>query len=302
MITTLSRIIHFGLKNFWRNGLLSTATVIVMLMALLVSLGLIIFGQITDRAIASLQDKIDIVVYFNTNTPEDQILNIKQSVESLAEVKDVQYTSRDQAREDFKTRHKNDQSISRAIDIVGENPLEASLNVKAHSPDQYATIVESLSSTAFKEFVSHVSYDENQTAIDRLVAIIDYVNRGGLALTIILSVIAGLIVFNTIRLAIYSNRDEIGVMRAVGASNSLVRGPFMVDGIVVGVLAAVLSLILAAPIISFISPYLASFIPGANIFQYFYSNIFSLLGLQVLFGTGIGTLSSFLAVRRYLRN
>ncbi|MEK7180879.1 MAG: permease-like cell division protein FtsX [Patescibacteria group bacterium] len=302
MITTLSRIIHFGFKNFWRNGLLSTATVAVMFLALLVSLGLIIFREVTSRAVVSLQDKIDIVVYFNTNTPEDQILNIKQSVESLAEVKGIDYVSRVQALELFKSRHKTEQSITRAINIVGDNPLEASLNIKAYSPDQYASIATSLNNPVFKDFISQVSYEKNKVAIDRLVAIIEDINRGGLALTILLAVVAGLIVFNTIRLAIYSNRDEIGIMRAVGASNALVRGPFMVDGMVVGILAAVFSLILAIPIISFLSPYLSRFIPGLNISQYFYSNLITFLLLQMVFGMAIGTVSSFLAVRKYLKN
>ena len=273
-----------------------------MLLALLVSLGLIVFKEVTRKAVASLQDKIDIVVYFNTNTLEDQILNIKQSVESLPEVKSVEYISREQAIKIFKEKHKNEQSISRAIDIVGDNPLEASLNIKAHSPEQYASIAASLDNPVFKDFISQRSYEKNKGAIDRLVSIIEDINRGGLALTILLSVIAGLIVFNTIRLAIYSSRDEIGIMRAVGASNALVRGPFMVDGIAVGILAAVVSLILAMPILSFVSPYLSRFIPGLNISQYFYSNIFSFLLLQVVFGTAIGTVSSFLAVRKYLRN
>jgi len=273
-----------------------------MLLALLVSLGLIVFKEVTNKAVVSLQDKIDIVVYFNTNTPEDQILNIKQSVESLAEVKGVDYISRAQALELFKTKHKSEQSITRAINIVGDNPLEASLNIKAHSPDQYASIAASLNNPVFKDSISQVSYEKNKVAIDRLVAIIEEINRGGLALTILLAVVAGLIVFNTIRLAIYSNRDEIGIMRAVGASNALVRGPFMVDGMVVGILAAVFSLILATPIIVFLSPYLSRFIPGLNISQYFYGNIIGFLLLQMVFGMAIGTVSSFLAVRKYLRN
>ncbi len=302
MITTLSRIIHFGVKNFWRNGLLSAATVLVMLLALLVSLGLILFREVTNQAVVSLQDKIDIVVYFESNAPEDQILNVKQSIESLAEVKSVEYTSRDQALENLKTKHKGEDSIAKALNILEDNPLLASLNIRAHSPDQYAAIRESLNNPVFKDLIKSVSYDENQSVIDRLTSIIDYVNRGGLALTIVLAVIAGLIVFNTIRLAIYSNRDEIGVMRAVGASNALVRGPFMVDGILVGILAAVLSVIVALPTASFISPHLGRFISGLNIFHYFYSSLFSILGLQILFGAGIGALSSFLAVRRYLKN
>lgn len=302
MITTLSRIIHFGLKSFWRNGLLSTATVLVMLLALFVTLGLIIFSEVKDNAIVSLKDKIDIVVYFKTNTAEDQILSIKQSLESLPEVKEIVYVSKEKALEDFKAKHQDEQSVIGAVDTVGTNPFEASLNIRAFSPDQYAAIDESLNSSVFDQYISKKSFDENQVAIDRLVAIIDYVNRGGLALTIIMAVIAGLIVFNTIRLAIYSSRDEIGIMRAVGASNALVRGPFIVDGIIVGVLAAILSILLIVPVISFLSPHLAKFIPGSDLTGYFYANIFSLLGIQILFGAGIGILSGLIAIRRYLKN
>lgn len=302
MITTLSRIIHFGLKSFWRNGLLSTATVLVMLLALFVSLGLIVFSEVKDTAVVSLKEKIDIVVYFKTNTAEDQILSIKQSLESLPEVKEIEYVSKEKALEDFKAKHKDEQSVIGAVDTVGSNPFEASLNIRAFSPDQYATIDESLNSSVFDQYISKKSFDENQVAIDRLVAIIDYVNRGGLALTIIMTIIAGLIVFNTIRLAIYSSRDEISIMRAVGASNSLVRGPFIVDGILVGVIAAVLSILFVMPVVSFLSPHLAKFIPGSDLSNYFYSSLFSLLGLQILFGAGIGVFSSFMAIRRYLKN
>lgn len=260
------------------------------------------FSEVKNSAIVSLKDKIDIVVYFKTNTAEDQILSIKQSLESLPEVKEIEYVSKEQALQDFKEKHAGEQSVIGAVDTVGGNPFEASLNIRAFSPDQYAKIDESLNSEVFDKYISNKSFDENQVAIDRLVAIIDYVNRGGLALTIIMAVIAGLIVFNTIRLAIYSSRDEIGIMRAVGASNALVRGPFIVDGIIVGVLAAILSVLFVIPVVSFLSPHLAKFIPGSDLSSYFYSSLFSILGLQVLFGAGIGILSSFMAIRRYLKN
>ena len=301
MITTLSRIIHFGLKNFWRNGVLSTATVAIVVLALLMALGLVLFGVTTDRAIASVQDKIDISVYFTTATPEDQILNIKQSIEALNEVKSVVYVSRIEALELFKAEHANDE-IGEALGLLEDNPLEASLNIKATAPDQYASIAEGLQNPNLGPYISNVSYYENQIVIDRLVAIIKNVNRGGLALIIVLSFVAGLIVFNTVRLAIYSNRDEIGIMRAVGASNALVRGPFIVNGVIVGVLAAIVSLIVAMPGVGFVSPYLEGFIPGFSMSSYYYSGIIGLLGWQLLFGVGISTLSSFLAVRRYLRN
>lgn len=302
MFTIISRIIHFGFKNFRRNGLLSTATVAIMVLALLVFSGLLMFDVVAERAVGSIQDKIDISVYFKTTTPEDQILHLKESLQSLPEVKEVEYISRDKALEIFKESHKNDQVISQGINELNTNPLEASINIKAKKPDQYASIAEYLKAPDLDAYIDSVSYSKNQVVIDRLVSIIDTINRGGLVSTIFLALIAGLVVFNTIRIAIHSNREEIGIMRAVGASNLLVRGPLVIEGIIAGVLAAVLSMIITAPIVYFVAPYVKVFIPGFDAFQYFISDIWRLFLYQLLFGVGIGVLSSFIAVRRYLKN
>ncbi|MBU6501052.1 MAG: ABC transporter permease [Patescibacteria group bacterium] len=302
MFTVLSRITHFGFKNFWRHGWLSAATVAIMILALLVFVGLIIFGVVADHAASSIQDKIDISVYFKTTTSEDQVLNVKQSLENLSEVKSVEYISSDQALSIFKEAHKDDATISQGINELNSNPLEASLNIKAQQPDQYADIANYLDAPNLSQYIDSVSYAKNQVVIDRLTAIVKGVNRGGWVLTIVLALVAGLVVFNTIRLAIYSGREEIGVMRVVGASNSFVRGPLVVEGIISGILAAVLSMIIAAPIIYFVSPYLKVFIPGLDVFQYFYENLGKLFLYQLIFGVGIGTLSSLVAVRRYLKN
>lgn len=303
MLTILSRIIHYGVKNFWRNGLLSAATVAIMVLALLVFSGLILFRVAADAAANSIQDKIDISAYFKTNVSEDQILNVKQSLESIAEVKSVEYVSRDKALEDFKAKHSGDVVISQGINELDSNPLEASLRIKARKPDQYAAIKNYLNSQSIAELVDKQPIDsENQVVIDRLAAIVNNVQRGGFLLALILAIIAGLVVFNTIRIAIYSNREEIGIMRVVGASNALVRGPSMVEGIISGALGSVISLVVMAPAAYFISPHLEVFIPGLNIFGYFYAHIVSLFFYQIIFGVGIGAFSSFMAVRRYLKN
>ena len=302
MFTVFSRIIHYGFVNFWRNGWPSTATVAIMVLALLVFAGLMFFNVTTKEAVASIQDKIDISVYFKTNTSEDEILNIKQSIESLSEVKEVEYISSDRALEIFKETHKDDQTITQAVNELSGNPLVASLNIKARNPNQYASIAEYLSAPNLTQHIDNLSYAKNQDVIDRLVNIINTVNRGGFVLTIILAVVAGLVVFNTIRLAIYSNREEIGIMRAVGASNALVRGPYMVEGIIAGILAAFLGLIFAAPLAYFIAPYVKILIPGFDLFRYFYTSIIYVFLYQLAFGVGIGIFSSFFAVRRYLRN
>ncbi len=301
MFTVISRIIQYGMKSFWRNGWLSATTVAIMLLALLVSMGLIIFSHVTNQAVASLQDKIDISVYFKTNAPEDEILNIKSSLENMAEVKSVEYISSARALEIFKSKHSEDQ-IGQAISELNSNPLEPSLNIKAKRTDQYGVIADYFNAPSLTQLVEEVSYAKNQTAIDRLNIIVQNVSRGGFVLTLVMALVAGLVVFNTIRLAIYSNREEIGIMRAVGASNGLVRGPYVVEGILGGVTAAVLSVLISAPIIYSISPYLNSFIPDLNIFSYFSANALKFSAYQILFAIVIGGFSSFIAVRRYLKN
>lgn len=302
MITILSRIFRYGFKGFWRNGWLSTATVAIMVLALLVFLNLLLFHAVTDAAVSSIQDKIDISVYFKNTTTEDQILSIKQSLESLSEVKSVDYISSDQALQIFKSNHQSDEAISQAINELTTNPLEASLNIRAQRPDQYAAIAEYLNAPNLSQYIDSVSYAKNQVVIDRLAKLVDTVNRVGLTLIVLLSLIAGLVVFNTVRLAIYSNREEIGIMRVVGASNSMVRGPYMIEGFLCGLIAAVVSLILAFPEAYFASPYIGVLVPNFVLFGYFWTGILTFLGYQLLFGVGIGVLSSFIAVRRYLKN
>ena len=302
MFTIISRIFHFGVKNFWRNGWLSTATVAIMTLAALVFVGLLLFGVIAHAAASAIQDKIDISVYFNTTTSEDEILNIQQSLEGLSQVASVDYISRDQALATFQQNHANDQTISQAINQLDTNPLEASLNIKAKDPSQYAAIDQYLQSPNLAQYIDSISYSENQDVINRLATIVRDVNVGGWAIIVFLALIAGLVVFNTIRLAIYSNREEIGIMRLVGASNSLVRGPYIVEGVLWGGIAAVLSLILVTPIVYLVSPYMSAFIPGLDLFQYFLTHLPELFLYQVLFAVVIGVFSSSWAVQRYLRN
>jgi cell division transport system permease protein len=302
MFTIISRIFHFGLKNFWRNGWLSTATVAIMTLASIGFLGLIMFGVITHAAANAIQSKIDISVYFNTNTSEDEILNIQQSLEGLSQVASVNYISQDQALATFQQNHASDPTVSQAINQLDTNPLEASLNVTAKDPSEYGAINDYLSSPDLSQYIDTISYAQNQDVINRLAAIVRDVSIGGWIVTIFLALVAGLVMFNTIRLAIYSNREEIGVMRVVGASNSLVRGPFVVEGMLWGLIAALVSLIVFAPVLYFVSPYLNEFIPGLNIFRYFYTHIIQLFFYELLFGVVIGGLSSFWAVRRYLKN
>ncbi len=301
MATTFFRIIKFGLQNFTRNALLSATTVVILVLALLVFNGLLVFGVISNSAIASLQDKIDISVYFSTAAKEDDMLSLQRALESLAEVKSVEYISQDKALAIFKDRHSEDETISAALNELQVNPLLASLNIKAKNPSNYPTIADYLTSDKLKGVVDKVTYGENKTAIDRLARIVDTLQNTGLISTIFLAAMAILVTFNTIRLAIYSNREELGIMRLVGASNKFINGPYIVAGVIYGFLGAALSLLITIPVVVLASPYVGVFIPELSLSAYVLSHLPQFVLASFVFGIGLGSVSAAVAARRYLK-
>ncbi len=304
--TKIKRIAKSGFFNFWRNSTVSFASVLVM-MVTLTAIGLISFGgAILDTSLAELRDKIDVNVTFVPSASESEVLNIKQTLESLPEVLLVTYVSREEALEAFKERHKNDQSILAALDELGENPLGAVLNVKARNPSQYASVAEFLdgNGTLSKNgitIIDRVNYFENKAAIDRLAHIIDAADKLGFALTIVLAAISTLIAFNTIRLTIYMAKDEIAVMRLVGASMTYIQGPFVVVGVIYGVVAGLITLILFLPLTYWFGTTTAGFFGGFNIFSYYVRHILEMTVIILFSGVVIGALSSVLAIRKYLK-
>lgn len=296
----LLRIVKYGWSSFLRNGWLSASTISIMVLALIVFEGLIIFNVIAKGSVEAIQEKIDISVYFKTNVTEDSILNIKRSLEGLSEVKGVEYVSRDDALRLFQEAHKDDPVITETLNQLDENPLLASLNVKAKDPRHYETIASYLDKPAFKDQVEKVTYAQNHLVIDRLIGFVDTIRNGGAILTSFLSFLAIMITFNTIRLAIFSNSDAIGIMRLVGAGNNFIRGPYIVEGVLYGIIGAIVSFVLLIPIVSFISPYVSNFVPEVSLKAYFSEHFIKLFLYQVIFGVALGILSSVIAIRRYL--
>lgn len=301
MATTFFRILKFGFQNFSRNALLSAATIAVLILALLMFNGLVFFGVVANSAIASLQDKIDISVYFKSSAPEDEILKLERALESLSEVRAVEYVSQDKALTIFKERHQKDETISQALAELQVNPLLASLNIKAKAPEHYSTIASYLESDDLKPLVEKVSYGQNKLVIDRLASIIDTVKNAGLGITLFLVLVAVLVIFNTVRLVIYSNREEIGIMRLVGAANKFINGPYIVAGMLYGLLAGLVSLALSIPIVALAGPYVSIFMPEISLSAYLFGHLPQLVVYQLVFGMGLGAVSAVLAVRRYLK-
>lgn len=301
MLISLTRIIKYGIQNFVRNGWLSASTVSIMILTLLVFEGLVISNYVGKTAIISIKEKVDISVYFKSNVPEDSILSVKRSLESLEEVREAVYVSREDALTEFKERHKEDETIVQTLEELDENPLLGSLNVKAKELEQYETIASYLETPSLKDIIEKVTFAQNELVIRRLSSLVATLNRSIVLLTIFLAFLAIMVTFNTIRLAIFANSEEIGIMRLVGASNSFIKGPFLVEGVIYGIISAVISFILFIPVILIISPHLGRFVHELDLATYLGKNWGTLLLYQLLFALILATLSSAFAIRRYLR-
>jgi len=306
MWTTIKRVFTGGAKNFVRSGAVSFATVLIMTVTLVIVGSLIFLSAILSNTLASLQDKVDVNVYFVTDADERDIIAIQDRLETLPEVSSVAYTSREERLTEFRTRYENDQLTLQALDELGNNPLGAALSIKAKNPSQYASIVEFLSddpsiSPEGGPIIDSINYFQNKAVIDRLTSAINATEKAGLAIVILFAVASTIIALATVRLAIYTARDEIAVMRLVGANNAYIRGPFIVAGVISGLVAAVIALVLFYPATWYAGNALQTWLGGFNLFNYYLSNFAMIFG--ILAGTGIlvGALASWLAVRRYLR-
>jgi len=301
----VQRIARYGLIGFIRNGFISLAAVLVMTITLFVAALLLIGGAALNSTLHALTNKVDVTVYFTTSATNDQIQELQKNLTALPEVASVVPVSRDQAIAQFRERHKNDQLTIQALDALESNPLGASLEIRAKQTSQYESIakyleVQQASQTGAGAAIEKINFFQNKTAIDRLTNIIETSNRVGVAVAIILGVASLLIVFNTIRLAIYTARDEIGVMNLVGASHWYVRGPFMIGGVLYGITSALIVLIILYPLLAWLGPGSEQFLGVFNVFTY-YVDSFAFLFVAIM-GSGIalGSVSSYLAVRRYL--
>ena len=302
----VKRVLVGGWKNFARGGAVSAATVLIMTVTLSIIGSLIFLSALLSFTLQVIREKVDVSVYFVTTASESEIFAVREQLEKLPQVAEVTYTSAEEALRVFRERHANDQLTLQALDELGENPLDASLGVRATDPSQYESIVNYLEATpalsaAGSSIIDRINYAQNKEAIDRLTLAIGATRQIGIAIVTLFALASILIAFATVRLAIYTARDEIAVMRLVGASSAYVQGPFIVTGIITGVVAALLVLLLLIPGTWYAGARTVAWFGGFN-FASYYAEHFGLIALIVLAsGIVLGAIASVLAIRRYLK-
>lgn len=305
---TFRRIIRTGMLNFVRNAWLAVAAIAIMCVTLTIILFSIVANATFSNTIAQINDKIDISVYLRDSITETQRNQLMDELELLPNVKGVTYVSKDEALKRYRADNANKQSLLQAISETG-NPLPASISIDPTDPGRIQVIKDFLDQAdnkALQDPQAGTSYSgERKVAIDNITHATTILQRVGVAAVALFAVISVLIIFNTIQMAIFNRRDELTIMRLLGATTWYIRGPFVVESITHGVIAALVSIgFIHAVFVTASSALQASSLGLLDISyssQYFSDNFWRLLTLQLIIGIVIGAVSSIIATRRYLK-
>ena len=301
MINFLRKTFKNGWDNFWRQGFLTFATSLVIFIAVILGTGLFFFQGGVSYLSQQLEDKIDISVTFKSRVERNTILQIKDSLLTLNQVKKVDYISSEDAYNAFVTSHEGDQYME-ALSLLGANPFLPALRIQTKEASQYKEVSEYLAKDEYKNLIAEVNDYKRGVMIEKLTDLTKSVQVLGLFLTVFLSLIAVIITFNTLRLSIYSQKEEIEIMRLVGAKNSFIRGPFLVQGGLCGFFASIISFMLLTIVLFALNSQMTTLFMGFDCLAFFKANIIDVMFLELLVGLGLGLLSSYFAVRKYLKD
>lgn len=303
MFQNFKRVLKFAWYDFLRNKGISVAAIFVLVVTITLVTGLLFFHGISDYLISQIQDKIDITAYFKDGTSDEDIEKIINQISEVPGIKKTEYVSKDEALEIFAQKHKDEPVFSRALEEVGANPFLPSLNIITNGePSQYEQISSLLQTAEFSRFVEKVDFLEKKDTIQKVYSITSNINLFGLILGGILVIVAVLVVYNTIKLAVDSSREEIATMKVVGATNWFIRGPFIIQGALYGLVAFLSCFIISAVFAFLLSQKIAVIMPGFSLFGYFIGNLWFFILFQLGFGILVGVVSSFVVIKKHLEN
>lgn len=299
----LKRVSRSGFISFFRNATVSLAAVLTLTVTLFVMGSLMLGGSYLKDVLVDIQDKVDIAISFKLDAEESEILKIRDDLTLLPGVKEVEYNSREQELENFRERHKDNALLIQSLDEVG-NPFGARLNVKATDPTHYESVANFLEgdtelAAGQASTIDNISFKKD--IVDRLIGIINSSRKVGFIISAILVLLSVLVTINTISLTIYTSREEISLMRLVGASDTYVQGPFIIEGIISGIVSAFISMILLYPSTIWIKQTTTGVYGGVDLLSYYLSNFATLFLTLILAGIVLSAFSSYVAIRKYLK-
>ena len=303
MFVSSYRVTKFALQNFWRNFWLSLITLSMLLLTLFTVNILLVLNVVTDRAISLVEDRIELSVYFYDHTQDTTLSSAVAYLRGLSQIRDVEIISADEAYQQFIERHANDEQIMASLQELGENPFGPTLVIKADQVGDFEMIIDALDNPQFRDSIREKDFSDYQSIVERIQSTTDRIRVFVIVLAIIFLFIACLIVFNTVRIGIFIHRDEIGIMRLVGANNWFIKAPFLLEMILLSLIAIGITIALIYPILILLEPQVGAYFgsQSAGLLEYFTQHGLLIFGGEFLALVIITFFSTGMAMKKYLK-
>jgi|AntRauTorckE6833_2_1112554.scaffolds.fasta_scaffold00115_23 cell division transport system permease protein len=302
MFTGLYRILKLSFQDIGRNIWLSIVTITILILALFSINSLFTVQIISQNAIEAVKSKVDINLYLENNAEEAEILELKSQLEIMPEVKEVNYVSQQEALSSFREQNEKNPEIIQALRELGKNPLSPSLIILPENADNTDVLIANLKAYQ-SDIIESRDFNDNTVILEKINNITDNVNQVGMVIIAIFILTSLLVVYNSIRVAIYTHRREINIMRLVGASTNFIYMPFIVSALIYSLVSVIVIVALFYPFLTLLQPYLEVFFMGYNvdIVNYFTTHFWSIFGIEFLIVALINIMASLIAVKRYAK-
>jgi len=302
MFLSIARIIKFSFQDIFRNIWLSLVTVIILILALLTVNMLLVVKVVGDTAVDAIKEKIDVNLFLKSSSEESDILALKSNLEKLGEVKSVEYVSKIDALEKFKEKHSDNAEILDSLRELGTNPLTPTLVIKPSSLDDFDNLINRLNAMD-DDIIESRNFADYKLILEKINSITKKVSDAALFLSSLFVFITLLVVYNSVRVTIYTHKQEIAIMRLVGASAWFIQMPYLLSAVVYAMFGVFVVALLFYPFLSLLQPYLEAFFVGYNVDlpAYFYGHIFLIFGTQFLGASLVNVVATLFAVRKYSR-
>jgi len=302
MLISFFRIIKFSLQDIFRNFWLSLVTITILILALFSINIILIVKVIGQEAINVVKERIDVNLYLNAETDEKLIFELKDKISQFTQVKEVIYISKKEALKQFQNKHQDNPEILKALKELGKNPLTPSLIIKPKNAEVGTELTNELNKLQ-DEIIISKNFTNHKIMLEKINTITQKINNIAVIISIIFILTTLLVIFNSIRISIYTHKREINIMRLVGASHSFVYMPFILSGVLYTFFGMILLTMFFFPFLNFLNPYLESFFvsDGLNLAKHFKDNFLNIFGVEFLAVSTINILASFLAVRKYAK-
>ncbi len=296
------QIIKRAIQNLFRNNWLSIISILVMLLMLFSISFIFTLNKVGEKTLSSMEQKMDMGIYLEKQASLKKIDLLKQELQGLKFVDNINYYSPEESLAQFKKRHLNESLVQKSLDQIKENPLGATINLSFKDSSQYAKVTQILKKPEYKDIIQNKNFHDYKKIIGQFNNLTQKISLIGIIISLFFVLVAILVIFNTIKLGAISRKKEIKIMRLVGAKSQFIRAPFLIESSLYALIAWIINTGLLLTVAFYTKNYLQQFLGfNFNLYKYFTIEAMPFFIILLVFAILISIIGSSLAIKKYLK-